>query len=453
MRALKWIPLVFYNETSEKRSEESRKDVRRIKEIGWIAFVLAMIILIRTVDVGAGDEPPADPDEVWVMIFEDSIANPEEFRLPLGDALEGGFMINRSLTDGVYRLTMQSSEGKYNVTTLPNFVIPIGYRTRIETAIRMPAFDPYVCSGITFAEKAGSFYDFLICSDRTYALYQNLDGNWTELIPFTPFTSVDPGELIPAGILIREGWADFSIGGEVVDTYKVGDTDGYVGFFAQPISDKLTTIDISRLRVEVSPERSTGTVRLASGVPDGVARSLRMLSLKGRIDHTDGQVFPIEDMTLTLANLGYFTQENFNHPAEDVLLQAKIHFKSAYERPDFAKAGCGFMIRARDAYNYVQLMMALDGTVYLKGVRNGSEVPIANYSYASWSVEGQAELALIATGAKMTVMYNGRVLGTIQDATWIMEGDAGLSVFSGTNFEYGQSCEFTDILYFVFLQG
>lgn len=444
---------MFYNEGSQKRAKEGSEDVRRIKEIGWLTVVIAALTLVWVGGVFANDEAAVDPGEVWVMIFEDSIANPEEFRLPLGDALEGGFMINRSVTDGVYRLTMQSSEGKYNVTTLPNFVIPHGYRTRIETAIRMPAFDPYVCSGITFAEKAGSFYDFLICSDRTYALYQNSNGNWTELIPFMPFTTVDPGELIAAEILIREGWADFSLGGEVVDTYKVGDTDGYVGFFAQPISDKLTTIDISRLRVEVSPERPAGTVKLANGIPDGVARSLRMLSIKGRIDRTDGQVFPIEDTTLTLANLGYFTQENFHHPAQDVLLQAKIHFKSAYERPDFAKAGCGFMIRARDAYNYVQLMMALDGAVYLKGVRNGAEVPIANYSYSSWSVEGQAELALIATGAKMTVMYNGRVLGTIQDATWIMEGDAGLSVFSGTNFDYGQSCEFTDILYFVFAQN
>ena len=62
----------------------------------------------------------------------------------------------------------------------------------------------------------------------------------------------------------------------------------------------------------------------------------------------------------------------------------------------------------------------------------------------------EALLTLIAVDNKLTVMYNGRLMGTVTDASWFMKDDAGLTVFSGTNFDYGQSCEFSDIQYFVF---
>ena len=424
----------------------------RFRSAEW-ALVLAAAVLFTCAAAfpacAADDAVPPSDETIWVPVFEDSIAEPENFALPLGDMQEAGVTISRSLTDGAYRWTIQSADRKYSLAAIPNLTIPADYQLKIEMNVQMPAFEPYVCSGVVFAEKEGSFYNFMVCSDRTYALFRNEAGEWREMIPFTPFTAVDPGDMIPVQIQVRGGWADFLIAGDFVDTFRVGNSDGNIGLFAQPIGTDQATIDFRRFSVSVSPQPAEGS-ESGGGVPGDLSRSLRMLYLKGRIPGIEGRFYPVEGKTLTLANMGYFDQEMFDHHAFDAMIQAKIKFKSAYDHPDFPHAGCGFTIRRVDASNYVQAFIALDGLIYLQGVRNGSFVPIIQYSYGTWSLEGEALLTLIAVDNKLTVMYNGRLMGTVTDASWFMKGDAGLTVFSGTNFDYGQSCEFSDIQYFVF---
>ena len=424
----------------------------RFRSAEW-ALVLAAVVLFTCAAAfpacAADDAVPSSDETIWVPVFEDSIAEPENFALPLGDMQEAGVTISRSLTDGAYRWTIQSADRKYSLAAIPNLTIPADYQLKIEMNVQMPAFEPYVCSGVVFAEKEGSFYNFMVCSDRTYALFRNEAGEWREMIPFTPFTAVDPGDMIPVQIQVRGGWADFLIAGDFVDTFRVGNSDGNIGLFAQPIGTDQATIDFRRFSVSVSPQPAEAS-ESGGGVPGDLSRSLRMLYLKGRIPGIEGRFYPIEGKTLTLANMGYFDQEMFDHHAFDAMIQAKIKFKSAYDHPDFPHAGCGFTIRRVDASNYVQAFIALDGLIYLQGVRNGSFVPIIQYSYGTWSLEGEALLTLIAVDNKLTVMYNGRLMGTVTDASWFMKGDAGLTVFSGTNFDYGQSCEFSDIQYFVF---
>lgn len=408
-----------------------------------VILMMILFVLFFTAFKGLETPTPGVSEQIWVPVFEDM------GQLPVGDATEPGFSVRRELRDGRYTWMMQSADGKYNVVLLPNLLVPSGYQVRIDLQVQMPAFDPYGCAGIVFAQHDNAFHDFLVCSDRTYALYRNTGGDWTSLIPFTPFTLVDPGDVIPVSILIREGWADFSIAGEVLDTFHIGSAQGMVGLFGQPLSGRATQIDYMNVSVSVSPDKG-GAVAQSENVPDSVARSLRMLSLKGRISHSNGTAIPIENDTLTLANIGNFFIKLFNQPAQDVLLQGTIDYQSAYEKPDFPKAGCGFTIRAVDNWNFVQVMLSLDGTVYLRGYRNGVEIPIAAYHYGNWTLKGKADLALIAEGAKITVMADGRVLGTVEDATWMRTGDAGLTVYSGTNFDYGQSCEFSDLTYFQF---
>lgn len=425
----------------------------RFRGVEWALVLAAAVLFACTAafPANAADDAVLPADEtIWVPVFEDSIAEPESFTLPLGDTQEGGFTISRSLADGAYRWTIQSADGRYSLVTLPNLTIPADYQLKIEMDVQMPAFEPYACSGVVFAEKAGSFYNFMACSDRTYALFRNEAGDWRELIPFTPFTSVDPGDMIPVQIQVRGAWADFLIAGDFVDAFRVGNSDGNIGLFAQPIGTDPATIDFRRLSVSVSPQPVAAEAAPGGGVPDDLSRSLRMLYLKGRIPSVEGRFYPIEGKTLTLANMGYFDQAMFDHHAFDAMVQAKIKFKSAYDHPDFPHAGCGFTIRRIDASNYVQAFIALDGLIYLQGVRNGSFAPIIQYSYGTWSLEGEALLTLIAVDNKLTVMYNGRLMGTVTDASWFMKGDAGLTVFSGTNFDYGQFCEFSDIQYFVF---
>ena len=172
----------------------------RFRSAEW-ALVLAAVVLFTCAAAfpacAADDAVPPSDETIWVPVFEDSIAEPENFALPLGDMQEAGVTISRSLTDGAYRWTIQSADRKYSLAAIPNLTIPADYQLKIEMNVQMPAFEPYVCSGVVFAEKEGSFYNFMVCSDRTYALFRNEAGEWREMIPFTPFTAVDPGDMIP----------------------------------------------------------------------------------------------------------------------------------------------------------------------------------------------------------------------------------------------------------------
>ncbi len=424
------------------------------KKIGfWIAVVWSVFLVARVDPVLAmqGAESGTQPNSIWVSVFEDSFAPRADFPLALGDTAESGLTVSRKLENGAYRWTMSSTEGKYSVVTLPNLTIPSGYSLRAEVDLQMPAFDPYVCSGLVFGERDGSFDVFLVCSDRTYALYRNESGNWADLIPFTTFLSADPGDRVSTIIQVENGWADFILAGEVVDSFRISNPSGQIGLFAQPMSEKATTVDFRNLRVFVAPSLGEAASAAAGAdVPDDLARTLRLLELKGRIASTAGTMIQPEARTLELANLGAYVEDFVGEPSFDALIQAKVRFKSAYEKPDYSKAGCGFTIRHVDANNFVQMYLSLDGTVYLLGVRNGNPVPIMSYAFSKWTLEGEAELTLVANGSKLTAMINGRILGTIEDASWFMSGRSGLTVFSGTNFDYGQRCEFSDILIYNF---
>lgn len=427
------------------------KDWKRIRL--WIASAAIVFLAVWAVPVLGfeGAEIGEPVNSIWVSVFEEAFAPRTDFPLALGDTAEDGLNVSRKLENGVYRWTMSSADGKYSVVTLPNLTIPGGYSLRAEVDLQMPAFDPYVCSGLVFGERGDSFDVFLVCSDRTYALYRNESGVWSELIPFTTFLSADPGDRVSAVVQVENGWADFILADEVVDSFRISDPSGQIGLFAQPMSEKATTVDFGNLRVFAAPSQADSSSTVAGAdVPDDLARALRLLELKGRIPSTTGTAAQPEARTLELANIGAYSLDFVGDASFDTLIQAKIRFKSAYDKPDYSKGGCGFTIRHVDPNNYVQVYLSLDGTVYLLGVRNGNPAPIMSYAFSKWTLEGEAELTLVASGSKLTTMINGRILGTIEDVSWFMSGPSALTVFSGTNFDYGQRCEFRDIIVYNF---
>ena len=95
-----------------------------------------------------------------------------------------------------------------------------------------------------------------------------------ELISFTPFISVDPGDMIPVQIQVRGAWADFLIAGDFVDAFRVGNSDGNIGLFAQPIGTDPATIDFRRLsvfRLAAARRRGGSSRRGRSGRPVAIA--------------------------------------------------------------------------------------------------------------------------------------------------------------------------------------
>jgi hypothetical protein len=84
----------------------------------------------------------------------------------------------------------------------------------------------------------------------------------------------------------------------------------------------------------------------------------------------------------------------------------------------------------------------LDGNIYVRAFRNGAEIPLVTYNYGQWSLEGNGIFTVVCSGSKISFLFNQQLVGTVTDATWISNGNIGLTVFSGTNYDFGISCSF-----------
>ena len=221
----------------------------------------------------------------------------------------------------------------------------------------------------------------------------------------------------------------------------MNDQNGINGIIVQPLTSDVTAISFRDIRLEEAPAKAQETV-FADNVPDSISRILKMLKNKDRIDDIAGSFSSFPDQELSLAQMGYSEKMDLGISGQDYLLQSDISWKSAYEKPDFTNSGCGFIFRNENEYTFQRVYLSLDGNIYLSAFRNGTEIPIMTYNYGTWSLQGEGTLTLVADQAKISILYNENLLGTIHNASWMADGSTGLVVQSGTNFDFGTSCTF-----------
>jgi len=234
---------------------------------------------------------------------------------------------------------------------------------------------------------------------------------------------------------------DFYLDGKLLDTFPLSWTNGVIGLFAQPLSDKPTEILYKSFKISLAPQDKIES-SLSEDVPSDIARVIRMLQLKGRIDTLGGSYQELPDLDSSLAQMGYFQNHPFGVTAQDFLIQSEISWKSAYEKPDTIDSGCGFTFRENSTESFLQAFVALDGNIYVRAFRNGAQIPLVTYNYGQWSLEGNGIFTVVCSGSKISFLFNQQLVGTVTDATWISNGNIGLTVFSGTNYDFGISCSF-----------
>lgn len=406
-----------------------------------IMIWFGLIWLFNFSTVYAQDEKLGD-QPVWVPVYEE-LFNPasEEKGWITGAETADTTVIMRSMAEDGYLWSITSPKHQYSIVQNSSLRIPEGYQIRVEAAVKLPYYEPSVCAGIVFGAVSADFDTFLVCNDQTYGLYHHFDTSWSESIPFTKVAEFNQGEVLSLSAVIRNDWANFYLDGKLLDMFPLSWTNGAIGLFAQPLSDKPTEILFKSLKISLAPQDTTES-SLSEDVPSDIARVIRMLQLKGRIDTLGGDYRELADLDSSLAQMGYFQNHPFDVTAQDFLIQSEISWKSAYEKPDTIDSGCGFTFRENSSESFLQAFVAMDGNIYVRAFRNGAEIPLVTYNYGQWSLEGNGIFTVVCSGSKISFLFNQQLLGTVTDATWISSGNIGLTVFSGTNYDFGISCSF-----------
>ncbi len=405
-----------------------------------IIFLLIFLLTVFISPVSAQQAAETQSTD-WTVRYQSDFSDPNQTIWPTGSEVVNNTTINRSISDSSYQWSILSLDNQFSWLSLPPIELTPGNQMAVSVSIQLPSFEPYSCAGLILDKQDDSFYAFLICNDSSYGLLKYEDETWVQKIPFTPVSNYEQAKQSTIRVEINNGWADFYLNGGLLDTYHIKNQNGVNGILSQPLTNEETVISFSDIRLEEAPAKAPETA-FAENVPDAISRILKMLKTKDRIDDVAGSYIPISDQELSLAQMGYSAKMDIGISGQDYLLQSDISWKSAYEKPNYVDSGCGFIFRSEDEFTFQRVYVALDGNIYLSAFRDGTEIPIMTYNYGTWSLNGEGTLTLVADQAKISVLYNENLLGTIHNASWISEGGTGFVVQSGTNFDYGTSCTF-----------
>lgn len=396
---------------------------------------------------------PVSADEgTWEPLFTETFES-ADYGWPIGPAAEGALEISRSVSDGNYIWEVTTPDPNVTFLALPPEYPQNAERFRFSTEIRLPDFTPYACAGILFDGGTDSFNAYMVCNDKTYGLLQYQNGALTSAIPFTALPDYDSFAPSEISVEINNGWADLYYGEKSLDTFNTGFNYGKAGLIAMPQSTEKTAFRFGSLKIESNDaplENRFAAEELDANIPESMARLIKMLNMKDRMNASAGTYQSFEEKELSLASMGYFLREGLPVETSDLILQSDIDYASAYEHPDYANSGCGFFIRDMGSDNYLEVYAAMDGAIYLNAYRYGNKIPIMSWSYANYNVEGSGKLG-IATGENMiTVLWNDAILGTVTNATWMGTGTIGYLLHSGTNADYGTRCHYRNTEAYLF---
>ncbi len=197
-----------------------------------------------------------------------------------------------------------------------------------------------------------------------------------------------------------------------------------------------------------STPRPTATPDLAATEQANARQELLQSYVEaGYIDSASGSFEEVPEFEDAWPQIGWYQWYPLHEDATaygDLVFQGHFSWETAVQTSDLS--GCGvlfglqpnsdhyavFLDRARIAF-----MMSRGGTVYEVGKTKGSGKPKTHET-------GEADFALIVSGAKAVVIVDGTPTEYTLSADQKSSGEFAVSILSGTNRDYGTRCAITD---------
>lgn len=172
------------------------------------------------------------------------------------------------------------------------------------------------------------------------------------------------------------------------------------------------------------------------------------LKRSGIIPESNGDFRYHEDYENEWAYIRWYQWEGFDQ-AKNFVISADLEWHSASNTPNYADAGCGFVLRAEDTNNNLYAALNMDGKVHFGGIHEGAWLGYKSFSYGSHSTRGKAQLVVVANEGTISAYVDGSYIGQQVGVAINRSGSLAFSTWSGTNKDYGTRCNFRNVYYYV----
>ena len=171
---------------------------------------------------------------------------------------------------------------------------------------------------------------------------------------------------------------------------------------------------------------------------------IQQLKTEGTIPNTDGKMISFGSYEMNLAKSGYWEGIPLLE-SDHFVISAKFKMNTSTKSVDIMNAGCGFFFNTiSGGSQYLMASARMDGNIYLQGYRNYTRLSYGNYYFASPSFDKEGKMTLIFDGSRATLYLNNQRMLSRGDIPAI-GNTVGLSILSGTYFDFGNGCSFDEI--------
>jgi hypothetical protein len=168
---------------------------------------------------------------------------------------------------------------------------------------------------------------------------------------------------------------------------------------------------------------------------------------KDYVTTTDGKFSELDPFKEEWAQLGWYNYYPPYIETEDFVFSGHFNWSTANEQTDLS--GCGIVFGAQENGDHyvifldksrILFLMTRGSNAYNVGKTSGS-------GKANFSIPAEADFILAVKGQTAYVSVDGEVTEYTLSVDQTSAGTFAFSILSGTNKDYGTSCEMTDMIF------
>jgi hypothetical protein len=197
-------------------------------------------------------------------------------------------------------------------------------------------------------------------------------------------------------------------------------------------------------QARVAQTATVEAIAQATVSAQSMAEVVQGLLNSGVVDTAEGEYHRLPDLDASWAQIDHYDYLLSDYTPADFVARSRVEWKSASDRPDWARSGCGYVFRLNARGDHYLAYLGLDGRFYLYRRLNDVIERVGSWPYGGGrQPQGEADIMLVAEGPQMTFYVNGRQVHSLQDEA-LSDGYLGYSLISGTNKDFGTNCRMTD---------
>lgn len=214
-----------------------------------------------------------------------------------------------------------------------------------------------------------------------------------------------------------------------------------------PTATATITATPTKTLVPTYTPRPTATPNLAATQKyEGFDKEIQSYYHAGYLNTTKGTVKELEDFSNSWAQLGYYAKEPTGIEAADFFISSHFKWESAYANAD--TSGCGYVFSLQPNGDHYAVFLDRSKIIFaITSNRHGRVAgPTRGTARVKFGNPAEADFTIIVKGNYAYALVDGQVVSEYTLAQSRMQkGEIALSILSGTNKDYGTSCEMTNL--------